>query len=369
MIETFLTIGLFLLVLSILIFVHEWGHYITAKLTGMRVDEFAIGFPPKIFSWKKGETEYSLNALPIGGFVRIHGEDPTQVTLDDPDQARTFSARPKWAQAIVLVAGVTMNVLFAWFLFVVILMIGVPTQVEEGMASPKAELVVMKVLQNSPAAAVIPPNAVITNIKTADRSLSTLTPSTVSDFIAQAGASEVEVTYTLNQEDLITVPVTPVTGLVETSPERPAVGISLALVETIRQPFLTALTDGFVRTIETTARIVVGLGSLLAGAFAGTADFSQVAGPVGIVGYVGDAAAIGFTSVLLFTAIISLNLAVINLLPVPALDGGRLVFVAIETMMRRPIPPVWAARVNFVGISLLLLLMLVATINDIGRLW
>jgi regulator of sigma E protease len=146
-------------------------------------------------------------------------------------------------------------------------------------------------------------------------------------------------------------------------------GVSLSLVETIRQPFTTAVVEGFWRTVDTTIKITIGLGTLLAGAVSGTADFSQVAGPVGIVGYVGDAAAVGFTSVLLFTAIISLNLAVINLLPVPALDGGRLVFVAIETVIRRPIPPMWAARVNFIGIVLLLLLMLVATINDIGRLW
>ncbi len=369
MIGTILTIALFLLVLSVLIFVHEWGHYITAKLTGMRVDEFAIGFPPKVFSWKKGETEYSINALPIGGFVRIHGEDPTQVTPDDVDRDRTFSARPKWAQAVVLVAGVTMNVLFAWFLFVAILMIGVPTQVEEGKASAAAELVVIDVLENSPAASAVPVNAAITMVKSGEMSLATLSPSTVSDFVASVGTNPVSITYTVGDAESVTVEVTPVTGLLAASPNRPAVGVSLALVETIRQPFGTALVEGFFRTIDTTGKIIVGLGSLLAGAVAGTADFSQVAGPVGIVGYVGDAAAVGFTSVLLFTAIISLNLAVINLLPIPALDGGRLVFVAIETVLRRPIPPMWAARVNFVGISLLLLLMLVATINDIGRLW
>ena len=124
-----ITVLIFLAVLFVLILVHEWGHFITAKLTGMRVDEFAIGFPPKLFSWKRGETEYSLNALPIGGFVRIYGEDPTQVAAASADSARAFGSRPKWAQAIVLVAGVTMNVAFAWFLFVIMLTTGVPTQV------------------------------------------------------------------------------------------------------------------------------------------------------------------------------------------------------------------------------------------------
>jgi regulator of sigma E protease len=117
----------------------------------------------------------------------------------------------------------------------------------------------------------------------------------------------------------------------------------------------------------TTKNILVGLGSLAAGAITGTADYSQVAGPIGIVSYVGDAASIGFTSLLLFTAIISLNLAVINLLPIPALDGGRLVFVAIEAVTRKPIKAVWAARVNLAGFAFLMLLMLAATINDVSK--
>jgi regulator of sigma E protease len=124
-----------------------------------------------------------------------------------------------------------------------------------------------------------------------------------------------------------------------------------------------------VRTIDTTGKIAMGLWGLLSAAVVGEADFSQVAGPVGIVNYVGDAAALGFTSLLLFTAIISLNLAVVNLLPIPALDGGRLVFVAIEAITRRPIPPVWAGRVNLAGFAFLMLLMLAATINDVIKLW
>ena len=364
----FVTILIFLAVLFVLILVHEWGHYITAKLTGMRVDEFAIGFPPKLFSWRKGETEYSLNAIPIGGFVRIYGEDPTQVAEAGPDSARAFGARPKWAQAIVLVAGVTMNVVFAWFLFVVILLIGVPTQVEEGQQTDAAVLTVMGVLPGSPADGAVPANVHITQVSSGTETLEQLTPSQVSDFIATA-VEPVVIRFSAQNVPVQTVTVMPQKGLIVASPDRAAIGISLGLVETVSRPLVPALGEAVVRTIDTTEKIAIGLGGLLAAAVVGQADFSQVAGPVGIVNYVGDAAAVGFTSLLLFTAIISLNLAVVNLLPIPALDGGRLVFVAIETVLRRPIPPVWAARVNLAGFAFLMLLMLAATINDILKLW
>ncbi len=364
-----ITVLIFLAVLFVLILVHEWGHFIVAKLTGMRVDEFAIGFPPKLYSVKRGETEYSLNSVPIGGFVRIYGEDPTQVNADSSDRARAFGARPKWAQALVLIAGVTMNVLFAWVLFVLILVVGVPTQVEEGKATAAAQLTVTNVLPGAPAAEQLPVNGVIIAVTSDESALTTLSPSAFSDFIATAGVAPVTITYIEGEADPVAVTITPEVGVISSSPDRPAIGVGLALVVTVSQPFITALSEAARQTYVTTKSITLGLWGLLTGAVAGTADFSQVAGPVGIVSYVGDAAAVGFTSLLFFTAVISLNLAVINLLPIPALDGGRLVFVAIEALTRRPIPPVWAARVNVTGFAFLMLLMLAATANDLVRLF
>ena len=158
-----MSVILFLLVLFVLVLVHEWGHFIVAKKTGMRVDEFGIGFPPKLFSVKKGETEYTFNALPIGGFVRIWGEnfaDAAEEKESGIDVSRSFAARPKWAQALVLIAGVTMNILFAWFLFSLTYMIGLPTVVDEADATSAAELSIMDVLPDSPAA-VIPAGSVV----------------------------------------------------------------------------------------------------------------------------------------------------------------------------------------------------------------
>ena len=362
------TILIFLAVLFVLILVHEWGHFIVAKLTGMRVDEFAIGFPPRLFSWKRGETEYSLNALPLGGYVRIYGEDPTAVG-DTLDKARAFGARPKWAQALVLIAGVTMNWIFAWFLLVVIMLVGVPTQIEESAATVQSVVYIDGVLPGSPAESVLPPQSKLIKVESGAEALTPILPSTFSNFVAERTGEAIDITYQTKDGVEKTVSIIPQTGVIKDSPDRAALGVSMSLVETVKKPLGKAVVDATKQTIAMTKAITVGLFSLIGSAIVGEADFSQVSGPVGIVGYVGDAAAVGFTSLLFFTAIISINLAVINLLPIPALDGGRLVFVAIETITRRPIPAVWASRVNLVGFALLMLLMLAATVSDVMKLW
>jgi regulator of sigma E protease len=364
-----ITILIFLAVLFVLILVHEWGHFIVAKLTGMRVDEFAIGFPPRLISWKRGETEYSLNALPLGGYVRIYGEDPTAVDGVDADRGRAFGARPKWAQTLVLIAGVTMNWLFAWFLLVVIMVIGVPTQIEERAATNQSIVYIDSVLPGAPADTVLPPQSKLITVESNGEKLSPILPSTFSDFVASRSGQSIDITYVDKEGVENTVAIIPQTGVITESPDRAALGVGLSLVDTVQKPFTEAVVSGAVQTYIITKAITVGLFSLIGSAIVGEADFSQVSGPVGIVGYVGDAAAIGFTSLLFFTAIISINLAVINLLPIPALDGGRLVFVAIEAITRRPIPPVWASRVNLVGFAALMLLMLLATISDISKLF
>lgn len=358
---------LFFLVLFVLILVHEWGHFIVAKKTGMRVDEFGIGFPPKLFGIKKGETEYTFNALPIGGFVKIWGENYDEAAPENnADNARAFSSRPKWAQALVLVAGVTMNVLFAWFLFTTTYVLGVATPVDEATATEAAELYVTSVMPDSPAAA-LPIGAVVTRVSYGAVTVANPTPTTFTEAIQQAGAVPVTITYAEKNESKSVV-ITPKQAIIADSPDRYAIGVSLALVEIKQYGLVAAVVEGFRATWQGVVSISVGLWTLLAQTFVGEADFSQVAGPIGIVGMVGDAASYGISALLIFTAIISLNLAVINLLPFPALDGGRLVFVAIEAVTKKRIPPEWAGRVNLVGFALLMLLMIAVTYNDIVRL-
>lgn len=367
-----MTILIFIAVLFVLILVHEWGHYIMAKKTGMRVDEFGIGFPPKLFGIKRGETEYTINLLPIGGFVKIYGENAEDAAADareEKDISRSFIAKGKWAQAVVLVAGVTMNVLLAWFIFSIVFALGVPTAVEEGEASSDAVLVVSQILPDGPAAeAGIPLGARIREVvDEGGVSPESLTPSTFSEFVRGHENETLDLTYAVGERE-VTTSFVPKVGALEEDPERAAIGVALTLVETVRSPIHVAIYDGLITTITGLRDVAVGLSALLYDSVRGKADFSQVAGPIGIVELVGDAAEFGFTSLLMFMAFISLNLAVINLLPFPALDGGRLLFVAIEAVRRKPINPVWVGRLNLAGFALLILLMVAVTYNDILRI-
>lgn len=363
-----MSVIIFFLVLFILILVHEWGHFIAAKKTGMRVDEFGIGFPPKLFGIKKGETEYTFNSLPIGGFVKIFGENPDSLEESDKnDISRAFGSRPLWAQAVVLVAGVTMNVIFAWFLFFVTFIIGVPTMVDEKVASSDASLYISSVLPNGPLSGKIPAGSQVTGLASQGDELTDLSPITFTQFIQGHSNQEIDISFHYQNEDA-KVTVKPVIGLIPAAEEKAAVGVSLAMVETQSMSVFEAVPAAITATYSGLINITVGLFTLLAQSIQGTADFSQVAGPIGIVGLVGDAAAFGVSALLTFTAMISLNLAVINMLPIPALDGGRLLFVAIEAVLRRPVNPIWMGRVNLVGFALLMLLMVVVTYNDIARL-
>lgn len=385
-----MTIIIFFAVLFVLILVHEWGHFIVAKKTGMKVDEFGIGFPPRLYGVKKGETEYTLNAIPIGGFVRILGENgeideesvsPVESGASDRryeagaeageggskvDYSRSFGARPKWAQALVLIAGVTMNLIFAWFLFTLTFMLGVPTPVEEADSTDTAELYIVGVAPEAPAS-VIPIGSVVESVRYGGTVVVSPTPSEFSQAVEMSTEKGIEVTY--NYSDITeTVVLMPESGLIASKPDAPAVGASLVLVEEQSYPIHIAMYNSFFLTWERSVFIASSLWGLISDAFVGQPDLSAVAGPVGIVGLVGDAASDGIVSLLGFTAMISLSLAVFNLLPFPALDGGRLVFVAIEAVTRKHIPMIWAARVNLVGFALLMLLMITVTYNDILRL-
>lgn len=362
-----MSILLFFLVLFVLILVHEWGHFIVAKKTGMRVDEFGIGFPPKLFGVKKGETEYTFNALPIGGFVRIFGEnsqDAQEAKVDGADISRSFTSKSPWAQTAVLLAGVTMNVLFAWFLFVIVFLIGVPTAIDEDQASQSSRLTVIEVLPDSPAdKSGIPVGAVITSYSTDEGEK--LTPSAFSAF--SSTGEPMTITYDAGGKEMTAV-VTPEAGLIKEDQSKEAIGVAMSLVETVRKPVHEALYEATATTFHSLFAIGSGIIHLLVDIVHMDADLSQVAGPVGIVGLVGDAAEFGLGSLLMFTAVISLNLAVINVLPFPALDGGRLLFVGIELFTRKPINPVWVARLNTVGFILLMALMFAVTYSDIVKI-
>jgi len=369
-----MNILIFFVVLVILILVHEFGHFIVAKKSGVRVDEFGIGFPPKLFGKKYGETEYTLNLLPIGGFVRIWGEDPTDEHYDPdaPDSTRSFVRQPKYIQALVLVAGVCMNVLLAYVLFATAFMIGMPTSVEtleeaETYHVQDVKLYISSVSPDSPANETLHPSDEIIALSTINSSLGSetaLAPEDVSAFVRESNGEPVTFSLVRRGEPL-EITAVPQKGVIADDPERYALGFTMTLAGTERLGPIQALTEAVPRTLASLTDVAYGLYRLVTG----KEDLSQVSGPVGIVGLVGDAAALGLTWLMTFSAYISLNLAVINLLPFPALDGGRLVFVAIEAVTRKPIPPAIATRVNQIGFTVLLLLMLLVTASDIVKLF
>ncbi len=364
-----MSILIFLIVLFVLVLVHELGHFAVAKWTGMRVDEFGIGFPPKLFGVRRGETEYTFNLFPIGGFVKIYGEDALlEGEATHPDAtSRSFMAKGKWAQAAVLVAGITMNILFAWLLVTIAFGMGVKSSVSEEDATDTAVLAITQVLPDGPAAQVsLTPGAVIREVQAGEDTLTTLTPTAFSTFIADHKDVSVTIAYMLEGE-LRAVQVTPKTGIIEGS-ERPAIGVALTLVDTVSRSFGESIVDSSVFVVTAIRDITLGIWSLLADTVRMQADFSQVAGPVGIVGLVDEASSYGLTSLLMFTAFISLNLAVINILPFPALDGGRLLFVIIEAVKGTPIKAQYVAVLNTIGFFLLILLMVLVTWNDIAKL-
>lgn len=378
-----MSIIIFIIILLVLVVSHEFGHFIVAKWNKIRVDEFSFGFPPKLFGKKIGETQYNFNALPLGGYVKIYGQDIEEADFlevgfmdkDDPKKAeeakRSMAHKPRYIQALVLIAGVVMNFLVAWILLSVGFMSGLPTSVSGAPAGYEVRdqaLTITSVLVNSPAETG--------GLKTGDKiiSLETSKDSTmllssnfgaesVQDFIKKHDGDSINISIVRGKEPMqITVVPKNIEG------GSTMIGISMDTIGTLRLPVHKAVWEGLKLSGEVFVGTVVGFYNLIYSAIIGQGSMSALTGPVGIVGVVGDAAKFGFIYLLSFTALISINLAVINLIPFPALDGGRLLFLLIEKIKGSRINPKVADVVNTVGFGLLMLLMAVITYHDIAKL-
>lgn len=364
-----MTIVIFILVLVALILVHEFGHFVAAKLFGMKVEEFGIGYPPKVWGKKFGETEYTLNALPFGGFVKIFGEDPEEGREPAP---RSFTSKPRIQQAVVLLAGIAMNLLFAYILISATLLMGTPRALtdDEAAIAPDAVLMVAGVLPESPAAdSGLVSGDTIVRIEGPGGSYEGPDPALFTSFVQEHEAGTPLTVTLVNQagEERQTI-VAPESGLLASDLERTALGVQLAPVGTVEVAWHEAPIEGAVITWEVTKATAIALVGFFGSVFTLSADLSQVAGPVGIAGAVGTASENGLAPLLTITALISINLALINVLPIPALDGGRLLFVVVEAIVRRPIKPSFANAFNGLGFIFLILLMLVVTGSDILKL-
>lgn len=331
-IQTFIS---FIFVFGILVISHEFGHFIMARLNGVKVHEFSIGMGPKLLERSGSETKYVVRALPLGGYVQLHGEN------EDSEDADSFSAKKPWQRFSVLVAGPLMNFLLAVILFfAVYMMIGFPVNV------------VKEVLPGYPAqvAGIQAGDEVISiDGKPVDswESLTKAIPEdTTSSFeviVVRQGQQKVLEMTTKQAED-----------------GRRIIGI---LHETRRDPAESAKA-----AITSTRDVATGIVDFLGQLIRGKASGDGVVGPVGIIGVVGEASRSGLADLIGIAAIISVNLGIFNLLPFPALDGGRIIFVLYEMIFRKPFNKAWEQQMHYFGFLILLGLMVYMVFKDLKLL-
>ncbi len=375
----FITIISFLIILGVLVFVHELGHFLAARRFGATAEEFGLGFPPRLFafykssdgSWKRKwgkapvtdaiDTVYSLNIVPLGGFVKIKGEDG-----QDRIDARSFASKAAWKRAIILSAGVIMNVILAAVIFSFILGSGVDQSIDElpleGAIVKDRRVEIISVSEASPAAQA--------GLQAGDRIIAVDNqPAENVTFLQNFVADKTgqKITYTIKRANTeLTKDITPVT-LEATG--KGGIGIVISEMAFVRFPWYLALFEGIKTTGFFIWAIIVGLYELLARLFTGGGVGADVAGPVGIAVLTGQVAKMGIMYLFQFAALLSLNLAVINILPFPALDGGRLLFLIIEKIKGRPIKQKTEALIHNLGFLFLIALVILVTFKDIAKLF
>ena len=337
--------------LSLLILGHEAGHFLVAKLFKLKVDEFGFGFPPRIFAVKpkNSETEYSFNWLPFGGFVRIGGERGdvafAKERKDEKNDKRLFFNQSAWKKSLIVLAGVFINFIFGWLLLSAVLMIGTPQT-----------LVITATQPNSPASQVGIMSGDVVKGYTSSRSFI--------DFVNSHRGQPITVAVLRNnQEKDFTI-----TPRVTTAPDQGAIGVELEDGGTTREPPLNALWDGLQSSILLLGLTVVAFWQLIAQLFEHASLLPGVVGPVGIFGVAEETGKIGIIYLIQLLGIISINLAVVNCIPFPALDGGRFLMVIIEKIKGSAVPEKFESWVNGIGFALLLVLMVLLTVRDIKEL-
>jgi len=349
-----------------LLVLHEFGHFIVAKKFGVKVEEFGIGYPPRLFGKKFGDTLYSVNLLPFGAFVRIPGEEGETKSIED---YQNFQGKPAWQRALILLGGVVSFWIISAILLSIVFAIGTSQAIsdEEGgvLVNPKVQ--VLGTAPDSPAEkAGIKIGDVIKEMKLGEDKIIIEKVKDVQKFTENNKGKEVSVLIQRGKENF------EVSLLLRESPpgDEGAMGVALARTAEKSFPFWQAPLKGIEATVNLTGAVILGwadiLGSLIQGK--GMPQGVQVMGPIGIGSLLTQAAQVGINYFLQFIAIISIYLAVLNILPIPALDGGKLLFLGIEKIKGSPVNPRIEQRFTVAFFFLLILLMVWATINDIARL-
>jgi regulator of sigma E protease len=353
-----LSVIIFIVILSLLVFVHEFGHFSMAKKFGMKVDEFGFGFPPRAKKlFEKNGTLYTLNWLPLGGFVKIKGESG-----DSREDADSFAHKKVWKRFMVLIAGVSKNFVLAWLLLTIGFVIGLPQVVDNTntvfVKDPVIQVV--SVEKDSPAGiAGLEVGDIIQNVNSQEFFEIT----ELQNYIASQEDRVVVLNVKRGQE-VIQKDITP---KILPDIDRPVMGVGLVKTGIISFPWYQSIWEGAKATVFSTLNILFAFGSMIKNLFVTGSLGADIAGPVGIAVLTGQVVNLGFIYILQFAALLSINLAIINILPFPALDGGRVVFLLLEKVLRRPVDQKIEAVVHNIGFALLMLLVVVITFRDIGR--
>lgn len=363
--ETAVTIIRFLLVLSFLIFVHELGHFLAAKLSGVWVKQFSLGFPPHLFTKKIGETEYKLGLIPMGGYVSLYGEDAKSASEEENvPKNRSFGAQPAWKRLVILSSGVLMNVATAYVIIMIVLGMSGKQELHTGLA-------LEEVFDGGPAQqAEIANGTVITKYK--DTLSTTFTPVTdLETFISfiQGKLDEqviIEVVDALPNENPRQLTITPTDYYGEGTGSL-GVRIGVSIVPTYTKiPWYQIPYEGIRELGYLTGLMVDGLADLGSKLLRGEVP-QDVAGPVGLAVVSADVAKQGFMALLQFVALISLNLALVNFLPFPALDGGRVFFVVLEILVGKSLDNKYQYWAHLAGFAVLIGLFVLVTVYDVIR--
>jgi regulator of sigma E protease len=343
-----LTLLAFLIILGLLVFVHEGGHFIVAKLSDVKVEEFAFGFPPRLFSWKKGETRYSINAIPFGGYVKMLGEEK------ESDSPRSFSRKKARFKFLIVVAGVIMNFILAGVLLSVGYMIGMsPISLNpDTLAGQKThQIVIAQVNNDSPAQ--------VADLRVGDLILGFDSTQSFVDFTKSNLDRDVKILIKRKGETIEK------SAHISKNAEAP-LGVGIIDVPLVKLTPLGAIYAGFKDMILTTGYVFTLLKDFLSGLFIKGKISEGVAGPVGIFNITGEAVRMGIIYLIQLAAVLSINLGMINILPFPALDGGRAVIILCEGITRRKVLKTEVENLlHILGFAILMLFVLIITFREV----
>ena len=342
---------LFILILGSIVFVHEFGHFIFAKLMGVYVYEFAIGMGPKLWRKKGKETEYTLRAIPIGGFCMMAGEDLEDDDLKKVPKDKRLQSKKPWQRFLIMFFGAGNNFIFAILLLFLIGLIWGGTSMEP---------VITSVTKNSAAA--------ISGIESGDRILeinghSISTTDDISLYLAIADPEEASDIKVEKEDDSVkTYSVQPKKKKVD---GKVVYQYGIGMVQEKEYGFFSAIEFAYKKTVSIFKQMAITIGYL----FTGGISISQLSGPVGIFSIVGNQSSAGIMNIIYLIAFLSINVGFINLIPLPAFDGGHILFILIEKIKGSPVNPETENKIHTIGLFLLMLLMIVITFNDILRLF